>query len=77
MQIQAYLDNVFDVGSLLEDAEAKSAMMEHVEQLQEQNVKVKPELLTQQGTVISSRWLFCEQICGNMDYSREQLDLNV
>uniref|UniRef100_A0A8C7ZZF5 Formin like 1 n=1 Tax=Oryzias sinensis TaxID=183150 RepID=A0A8C7ZZF5_9TELE len=41
VQIQAYLDNLFDVGSLLEDAEAKNAMMEHVEQLQEKNLNTR------------------------------------
>uniref|UniRef100_A0A8C5GSR0 Formin-like protein 1 n=1 Tax=Gouania willdenowi TaxID=441366 RepID=A0A8C5GSR0_GOUWI len=35
VQIQAYLDNVFDVGALLEDAEAKNALLEHMEELQE------------------------------------------
>uniref|UniRef100_H3A5F3 Formin like 1 n=1 Tax=Latimeria chalumnae TaxID=7897 RepID=H3A5F3_LATCH len=36
VQIQAYLDNVFDVGALLEDAETKNTVLEHVEDLQEQ-----------------------------------------
>ncbi|XP_006897886.1 PREDICTED: formin-like protein 1 [Elephantulus edwardii] len=36
VQIQAYLDNVFDVGSLLEDTETKNAVLEHMEELQEQ-----------------------------------------
>jgi len=40
VQIQAYLDNVFDVGALLEDAEAKSALLEHLEELQEHNALV-------------------------------------
>uniref|UniRef100_A0A8C2Q2G8 Formin-like 2a n=1 Tax=Cyprinus carpio TaxID=7962 RepID=A0A8C2Q2G8_CYPCA len=35
VQIQAYLDNVFDVGSLLEDAETKNAALERVEELEE------------------------------------------
>lgn len=35
MQIQAYLDNVFDVGALLEDAETKNAALERVEELEE------------------------------------------
>lgn len=35
MQIQAYLDNVFDVGGLLEDAETKNAALEKVEELEE------------------------------------------
>ncbi|XP_077898074.1 formin-like protein 1 isoform X4 [Ictidomys tridecemlineatus] len=36
VQIQAYLDNIFDVGSLLEDTETKNAVLEHMEELQEQ-----------------------------------------
>uniref|UniRef100_A0A8D3C8Y0 Formin-like 2b n=1 Tax=Scophthalmus maximus TaxID=52904 RepID=A0A8D3C8Y0_SCOMX len=35
VQIQAYLDNVFDVGTLLEDAETKTAALERVEELEE------------------------------------------
>ncbi|XP_017591508.1 PREDICTED: formin-like protein 2 [Corvus brachyrhynchos] len=35
VQIQAYLDNVFDVGALLEDAETKNAALERVEELEE------------------------------------------
>lgn len=35
MQIQAYLDNLFDVGTLLEDAETKNAALERVEELEE------------------------------------------
>ncbi|KAF4803835.1 formin like 1 [Turdus rufiventris] len=35
VQIQAYLDNVFDVGTLLEDSETKTAVLEHMEELQE------------------------------------------
>ncbi|XP_063816059.1 formin-like protein 1 [Pseudophryne corroboree] len=34
VQIQAYLDNIFDVNSLLEDTENKNEMLEHVEDLQ-------------------------------------------
>lgn len=41
VQIQAYLDNVFDVGALLEDAESKGDIMEHVTELQETNAQVK------------------------------------
>lgn len=40
VQIQAYLDNVFDVGALLEDAETKNALLEHLEELQELNAQV-------------------------------------
>ncbi|XP_074979642.1 formin-like protein 1 isoform X7 [Caretta caretta] len=36
VQIQAYLDNIFDVGALLEDTETKNAVLEHMEDLQEQ-----------------------------------------
>lgn len=35
VQIQAYLDNVFDVGGLLEDAETKNAALEKVEELED------------------------------------------
>lgn len=46
VQIQAYLDNVFDVGALLEDTETKNAVLEHMEELQEQVAQVGgvPEL---------------------------------
>uniref|UniRef100_A0A6Q2YSR4 Formin-like 1a n=1 Tax=Esox lucius TaxID=8010 RepID=A0A6Q2YSR4_ESOLU len=40
VQIQAYLDNLFDVGALLEDAETKNALLEHMEELQEHNTQV-------------------------------------
>ncbi|XP_043860784.1 formin-like protein 1 isoform X8 [Dromiciops gliroides] len=36
VQIQAYLDNVFDVGALLEDTETKNAVLEHMEEMQDQ-----------------------------------------
>lgn len=36
VQIQAYLDNVFDVGALMEDAEQKNAALEHAQQLVQQ-----------------------------------------
>ncbi|KAK5906376.1 hypothetical protein CgunFtcFv8_002249, partial [Champsocephalus gunnari] len=39
VQIQAYLDNVFDVGALLEDADTKNALLEHMEELQEHNTQ--------------------------------------
>ncbi|KAM9394005.1 formin-like protein 1 [Pholidichthys leucotaenia] len=40
VQIQAYLDNVLDVGALLEDAENRGGVLEHVEELQEHNVQL-------------------------------------
>uniref|UniRef100_A0A8C6NK80 Formin like 1 n=1 Tax=Nothobranchius furzeri TaxID=105023 RepID=A0A8C6NK80_NOTFU len=43
VQIQAYLDNVLDVGALLEDAENRGGVLEHVEELQNVNVQVKHE----------------------------------
>lgn len=46
VQIQAYLDNMFDVGALLEDAETKNALLEHVEELQEHNTQVSVEIRT-------------------------------
>uniref|UniRef100_A0A665VHQ8 Formin-like protein 1 n=1 Tax=Echeneis naucrates TaxID=173247 RepID=A0A665VHQ8_ECHNA len=44
VQIQAYLDNVFDVGALLEDAETKNALLEHMEELQEHNAQLSSRL---------------------------------
>uniref|UniRef100_A0A674BQF3 Formin like 1 n=1 Tax=Salmo trutta TaxID=8032 RepID=A0A674BQF3_SALTR len=43
VQIQAYLDNVFDVGALLEDAETKNALLEHMEELQDHNALAELE----------------------------------
>ncbi|KGL72332.1 Formin-like 1, partial [Tinamus guttatus] len=40
VQIQAYLDNVFDVGAMLEDTETKNAVLEHMEELQEHVAQV-------------------------------------
>uniref|UniRef100_A0A672L5N3 Formin like 1 n=1 Tax=Sinocyclocheilus grahami TaxID=75366 RepID=A0A672L5N3_SINGR len=54
VQIQAYLDNVFDVGAMLEDAEAKNTIMEHLEELQEQNTQVHtPKTHTVTATYIN------------------------
>ncbi len=47
VQIQAYLDNVFDVGALLEDAESKGETIEHLTELQEINEQVNYTLWTQ------------------------------
>ncbi|XP_053532367.1 formin-like protein 1 isoform X2 [Ictalurus punctatus] len=44
VQIQAYLDNLFDVGGLLEDAETKNALLEHLEELQQNNTKLSNRL---------------------------------
>ncbi|XP_041087295.1 formin-like protein 1 [Polyodon spathula] len=44
VQIQAYLDNVFDVGALLEDAETKNALLEHMEELQDFNTQLSDKL---------------------------------
>ncbi|KAM4602205.1 formin-like protein 2 [Polymixia lowei] len=45
VQIQAYLDNVFDVGTLLEDAETKTAALERVEELEENLAQMGERLL--------------------------------
>ncbi|XP_034395197.1 formin-like protein 1 [Cyclopterus lumpus] len=44
VQIQAYLDNVLDVGALLEDAENRGGVLEHVDELQEHNVELSTRL---------------------------------
>nr|XP_015199556.1 PREDICTED: formin-like protein 3 [Lepisosteus oculatus] len=45
VQIQAYLDNVFDVGGLLEDAETKNVALEKVEELEEHLSHLNEKLL--------------------------------
>uniref|UniRef100_A0A8C5M5C2 Formin like 3 n=2 Tax=Leptobrachium leishanense TaxID=445787 RepID=A0A8C5M5C2_9ANUR len=45
VQIQAYLDNVFDVGGLLEDAETKNVALEKVEELEEHLSHMTEKLL--------------------------------
>ncbi|XP_055976163.1 formin-like protein 3 isoform X4 [Sorex fumeus] len=45
VQIQAYLDNVFDVGGLLEDAETKNVALEKVEELEEHVSQLTEKLL--------------------------------
>ncbi|KAK2833198.1 hypothetical protein Q5P01_017087 [Channa striata] len=44
VQIQAYLDNVLDVGALLEDAENRGGVLEHVDELQENNMQLSARL---------------------------------
>uniref|UniRef100_A0A665VNV9 Formin-like 1a n=1 Tax=Echeneis naucrates TaxID=173247 RepID=A0A665VNV9_ECHNA len=44
VQIQAYLDNVLEVGALLEDAENRGGVLEHVDELQEHNIQVSCEI---------------------------------
>ncbi|XP_051243151.1 formin-like protein 1 [Dicentrarchus labrax] len=44
VQIQAYLDNVLDVGALLEDAENRGGVLEHVDELQEHNIQLGARL---------------------------------
>ncbi|XP_062388254.1 formin-like protein 1 [Sardina pilchardus] len=44
VQIQAYLDNVFDVGAMLEDAENRGPILDHVEELQNHNQQLSDRL---------------------------------
>ncbi|PWA17710.1 hypothetical protein CCH79_00008242 [Gambusia affinis] len=44
VQIQAYLDNVLDVGALLEDAENRGGVLEHVDELQNHNIQLNSQL---------------------------------
>ncbi|CAJ1076136.1 formin-like protein 1 [Xyrichtys novacula] len=44
VQIQAYLDNVLDVGALLEDAENRGGVLEHVDELQDHNSQLSSRL---------------------------------
>lgn len=43
VQIQAYMDNVLDVAALLEDAENRGGMLDHVDDLQGHNTQVSQE----------------------------------
>ena len=60
VQIQAYLDNVFDVGALLEDAETKNALLEHMEELQDHNAQVIMWPLCTNKNVYKSTHLLCQ-----------------
>ncbi|KAM9429698.1 formin-like protein 3 isoform 4-T5 [Salvelinus alpinus] len=53
VQIQAYLDNVFDVGGLLEDAETKNVALEKVEELEEHLSHVTEKLLDVENETIT------------------------
>ncbi|CAL8284537.1 unnamed protein product [Merluccius merluccius] len=44
VQVQAYLDNLLDVAALLEDAEAKTHLVEHLETVQEHNTQLSSRL---------------------------------
>uniref|UniRef100_H3D2A0 Formin like 1 n=1 Tax=Tetraodon nigroviridis TaxID=99883 RepID=H3D2A0_TETNG len=44
VQIQAYMDNVLDVAALLEDAENRGGMLEHVDDLQDHNTQLNVRL---------------------------------
>ncbi|XP_034046531.1 formin-like protein 2 [Thalassophryne amazonica] len=44
VQIQAYLDNVLDVGALLEDAENRGGVLDHVDELQDHNSQLSSRL---------------------------------
>ncbi|XP_068192142.1 formin-like protein 1 isoform X2 [Antennarius striatus] len=44
VQIQAYLDNVLDVGALLEDVENRGGMFDHVDGLHEHNTQVSYQI---------------------------------
>uniref|UniRef100_A0A8C3FZS1 Formin like 1 n=1 Tax=Cyclopterus lumpus TaxID=8103 RepID=A0A8C3FZS1_CYCLU len=54
VQIQAYLDNVLDVGALLEDAENRGGVLEHVDELQEHNVEVSHAPKTERGNLLGT-----------------------
>ncbi|XP_076826462.1 formin-like 1b isoform X2 [Brachyhypopomus gauderio] len=44
VQVKAYLDNVFDVGALMEDTDTKTSLVEHIEELQQQNTQLNSRL---------------------------------
>uniref|UniRef100_A0A668AST8 Formin like 1 n=1 Tax=Myripristis murdjan TaxID=586833 RepID=A0A668AST8_9TELE len=71
VQIQAYLDNVFDVGALLEDAENRGGVLDHVEELQEHNIQVRHKQYT--GRIKENKSLeSCSQVSGLQQRERER-----
>uniref|UniRef100_A0A671Y2V4 Formin like 1 n=1 Tax=Sparus aurata TaxID=8175 RepID=A0A671Y2V4_SPAAU len=74
VQIQAYLDNVLDVGALLEDAENRGGMLLHVDDLQEHNAQVgirnksKEEALFDEKSLRES----CSQVSALQQRERER-----
>ncbi|KAM6905547.1 formin-like protein 1 [Xenentodon cancila] len=44
VQIQAYLDNVLDVGVLMEEAENRGGVLDHADELQEHNIQLNARL---------------------------------
>ncbi|XP_042199174.1 LOW QUALITY PROTEIN: formin-like protein 1 [Callorhinchus milii] len=53
VQIQAYLDNVFDVGALLEEAENKNTFLEHIQELQQQVAQLTEKLQESENDTMS------------------------
>uniref|UniRef100_A0A8C1ZVD2 Formin-like 1a n=1 Tax=Cyprinus carpio TaxID=7962 RepID=A0A8C1ZVD2_CYPCA len=72
VQIQAYLDNVFDVGALLEDAENKGEIMEHLTELQETNAQVNYTLWTQYNLHIII-YFIVSNLCMCVEREQERL----
>ncbi|XP_061448168.1 formin-like protein 1 isoform X2 [Rhineura floridana] len=63
VQIQAYLDNIFDVGALLEDTETKNAVLEHVEDLQEEVGQLSEKLLDAENESMAKVAELEKQLC--------------
>ena len=74
MQIQAYLDNMFDVGALLEDAETKNTLLEHLDELQEHNTQVdnRPPHHTHTHTDKSRQHLCVLQLSSRLQESERE-----
>ena len=76
VQIQAYLDNVFDVGALLEDAEAKNALLEHMEELQEHNTQVHTHTHTHTHTLHKNTQTDTSESCVSVSQLNNRLEEN-
>ncbi|XP_042332478.1 formin-like protein 1 isoform X2 [Sceloporus undulatus] len=70
VQIQAYLDNIFDVGALLEDTETKNAVLEHVEDLQEEVGQLTAKLQDAENESLAKVAELEKQLC----QSRRELE---
>nr|XP_018668129.1 formin-like protein 2 isoform X1 [Ciona intestinalis] len=66
VQIQAYLDNMFDVSALLEDSEVKVTALERVEQLEEQLLDLNEKFQEQEYENMSKIVQLEKQLSGNI-----------
>uniref|UniRef100_A0A3Q4MX81 Formin-like 1a n=1 Tax=Neolamprologus brichardi TaxID=32507 RepID=A0A3Q4MX81_NEOBR len=75
VQIQAYLDNVLDVGALLEDAENRGGVLDHVDELQDHNLSARlQEIENQRGDRITELETQLMQATKEAELLKRELD---